>query len=132
MPRELKFRCWDKDIKKMYRFDKLIYCDEYNHLGFHLNPEDRDPDGGSYCNLPGMENFEIMQFTGLKDKNGKEIYEADILVIVSMNKPVVVEWSEGSVCGAADNLVGFYIDGFNFGCEVIGNIHENGDLLGGQ
>ena len=68
---------------------------------------------------------ELMQFTGLLDKNGKEIYEGDILKYrgkLSFNDPpFVVEWQNDDA-----RWTEFYPSN-NF--EVIGNIYENPELL---
>jgi uncharacterized phage protein (TIGR01671 family) len=127
--REIKFRAWDKEDKVMVEFfpgDNL--SDEY------------------FC-----EPFIIMQYTGLKDKNGKEIYEGDIVKHIDAwgRKKVdhiigAVIFGEGKFSihcqGADDNRTyrGWLIKGeygheepltSNTCQEIIGNIYENGDLL---
>ena len=104
-----------------------------------------------YDGIQDVENdVEIMQYTGLKDKNGKEIYEGDILLrngsvqgssITDMSDPNpdmrIIKWddNEGRLTfSTIDGRIG--ISGFSY-CknnlntlyEVIGNIHENPELL---
>lgn len=130
MAREIKFRMFQKDVKKMRYFDELTYCDEYNHLGFRLSSASREKDGGSYSNLcVGIGEFsDPMQFTGLLDKNGKEIYEGDIIRYPRIFKEDgyfvrEIKWVEDDA--------GFDFSNFHAeACEVIGNVHENHDLLG--
>lgn len=115
MTREIKFRAWDKKRKEM------IYG------GY---PK---PDGYYYAPLtPTAETMwirvELMQYTGLKDKNGKEIYEGDILRYNNSYETTpqylkAVEWR--TVKGAVPGW-NFTI-GSNF--AVTGNIYENPELL---
>lgn len=65
MEREIKFRCWDKQYKKMYPVTFLSFItDELDHAGNLGEPK-------------SIEHFDLMQYTGMKDKQGTEIYEGD-------------------------------------------------------
>ena len=106
MNREIKFRFYRPSTNKM------IY-----------------PTIGNFNDLIESEDWKVMQFTGLKDKNGKEIYERDVVVPFSlenkMNKSVVVyEFNQFRIKGTS-----LY---WNFDLEqieVIGNIFENPELV---
>ncbi|MCG2495210.1 YopX family protein [Staphylococcus epidermidis] len=113
-----KFRAWDKNNKYMKYTDKnLVVCfsDEgasaVDHITF-----------GHSCTC--MEDIELMQSTGLKDINGVEIYEGDILKTSIKN--LVVEWVPKGACwGIGCHYLFHYYET----SEVIGNIYENPDLL---
>lgn len=120
--RELKFRVWSEEDRE-YRTD----CDVFRL--FH---------GKTGCpatiyNDEG-DRFDIEQYTGLKDKNGKEIYEGDIVRFDAISYEIY--WSDdfsgwhNRRTDGGERIYG--ADGFEevtrFG-SVIGNIHENAELL---
>ena len=104
--REIKFRAWDGE--------KMIN----NYLSF-----DKTPVGWIHGELYKMGVKVIQQYTGLKDKNGKEIYEGDIITDNS-GKVCIQEWQNVKIIKEPTNVT------INFHwCEVIGNIYENPELL---
>ena len=116
--REFKFRAWITEISQMIEHN-TINVNDFVHKTMpngDINP--------SYCG----DRFILMQYTGLKDKNGVEIYEGDILIAPYMNgKPCKVIYSEGLAKFTMDGRFNFTIIDKNL--EVIGNIYENKELL---
>jgi len=126
--REIKFRAWEKRNKIMEYINilKKITC----FLPCH-DINDRIRYAQVACN-----DYELMQYTGLKDKNGKEIYEGDI--VSSCGYLEVVSYGIQEVDafeGMGFNLWSFMeettANGKRLSAEtkVIGNIHENPELL---
>jgi len=153
MSREIKFRAWDKEDKKMWRVVSItesIWGDcEEAHIRIcesHENPSKKETD------VRMSVDYELMQYTGLKDKNGKEIFEGDI-IYWEINNGVgiesytaVVKWSENLVEEGWNQtykwLVGYTGDyyrgsydelstpaAYNDALQIIGNIYENPELL---
>jgi len=124
MNREIKFRAWAMHSKRMIDIKKPETLDR-NENGFYCPAYDAD--GNIY-------HAELMQFTGLLDKNGVEIYEGDILKDLHDSESFTVEWSKGECAWSIGDKC-FYDwvgghDGYNpKGAIVIGNIHQHPDLL---
>ena len=81
-----------------------------------------------------FEDIELMQYTGLKDKNNKEIYEGDILSNGNDEKLYKIIFENGSFRaefkGDFEEHSFDLIDVVAQGCEIVGNIYENPELLG--
>lgn len=121
--REFKFRAWSETLKKMdyspmnaIGFDGCIYFGNADITGFHD------------C---------IMQYTGLHDKNGKEIYEGDIVANTVNDRKAEVKFGE-YISEFGTRLYGFYYHTCDYQYDVradtknmyiIGNIYENPELL---
>lgn len=118
--RPIKFRVWDKSLEEM-RYSINI-------------PSDYTERNGS-LDLINMfqtlnQRYVFMQYTGLKDKNGREIYEGDIF---RDNDCFLWEvywedgsfWAKGGEYDVSEHLIEFVPDW----CEVVGNIYEHTHLL---
>ena len=122
--KNFKFRAWDKDHKYMeYTDKKLVVC--FSNEGVEVT----DHTTFSHS-CTSMENFELMQSTGLKDKNGTEIYEGDIVKNI-YDEIYVVKWFDADFHLEEKYNGGFDYFELHFGNnkEVIGNIYENQDLM---
>ena len=126
--REYKFRAWDETEKHMYNWENL----------FNQNLK-------NIFTIPEQCGYNIMQYTGLHDKNGKEIYEGDIIefsydmfvgnfdTFIAKGKIVFEDGAfyveifenERTTEGEAYLLYSINLDTI----EVIGNIYENKELL---
>ncbi|WP_163579094.1 YopX family protein [Gracilibacillus saliphilus] len=122
MNREIKFRAWDTEEQKMIEWNNEFFYDTSPVTGFT----------GDFSNI----RFPLMQYTGLHDKNGKEIYEGDVVEFNDLStfylfkeQPrgrSVIKWDERK-CGWESPRGTSYIEGEKL--EVIGNIYENPELL---
>lgn len=122
--REIKFRAWDHHHKKM-RYPNgpiAIGC-----LTYDGTPIIHDEIGNP---IEKAFEYSLMQFTGLHDKNGKEIYEGDLYQFDywTSGKPLEVVY-EPAMASFGVRMPGFcHITGGIHG-EVVGNVHENPELL---
>ena len=110
--REIKFRAWDKIDKNM-----------------HLDAEVGSIKGYKFFELIESSHWEVMQFTGLKDKDGKEIYEGDIVAIDYYTEQFDERRSVGIVKYNAPQFIVNQTEVLSKLWEVIGNIYENKKLL---
>ena len=134
MNRAIKFRAWDKSKNC---WEHRFRIDSDGGVIVH-RPSDKEP---WVLEWREFSDYELMQYTGLKDKNGTEIYEGDIVRVKYRRDDssfiAPVQWGEYSFDGYY-GMVGFNLD---YPCEVsfdsqecnrfevIGNVFENGDLL---
>ncbi len=132
--REIKFRAWDKEDNRLKRvtlmdFPEWSVCvqnqEEYYEIG----------DRNSFKNEE-TDRCILMQYTGLKDKNGVEIYEGDILGYVSEDEGKSyrerVGWDKEQLCWGLTNSESYTVTLAEMGDgvgEVIGNIYENPELV---
>jgi uncharacterized phage protein (TIGR01671 family) len=123
--REIKFRAWDKDEKMMIYQSDDYYAFCISNDGVCVASEDT----GNWIKC------EIMQYTGLKDKNGTEAYEGDILHADGY-WDMYVKFIDGSFCLVSCNRIQeinwspmFQIKAELEWRKVIGNIYENPELL---
>ena len=117
--REIKFRAWDEQEKKMRNISCMFWkTGEWYISRFELDGKDM------------KEGMPIMQYTGLKDKDGKEVYEGDV---INGDFPDVVFWDDDrgqwmlrNSENPDDTLWEIMRDN---NPEIIGNVHENPELI---
>ena len=136
--REYKFRVWDTENKEMLKVQELDFEDTFYGGRLSIRTD-------QYNDYFDIEDMILMQYTGLKDKNGKEIYEGDI-VKVKLYKGEEEKYFIGKVEYFGSNFIVdtdnnseyhiYDLDGFGIDyrynledCEVIGNIYDNPELL---
>ena len=134
MSREIKFRVWDHNLKEyiedsnadpMISWDGKVYCYE------------RQKEGGDVL-VSGIRNITVQQYTGMVDKDGKEIYEGDLLRMITEGMVYEVVYnSEYTAFTCRVHNYHLRADASDALCdlwcvdckEVIGNIFENPELI---
>ena len=128
--RDIKFRAWDKRTKRLYQVQTLQFYGTNNTVDACWT-NGVDFDGESTLGEPELNNLHnlvLMQYTGLKDKNGVDLYEGDILQSEHYFKYKVVFKGD---CWRCDPLKNNRLKNRFIGrdLKIIGNIYENQELL---
>ena len=132
-----KYRAWDIEFEKMVQVNTLFLDEQTIKVTYENGGVAKDD----------INYYVLMQSTGLKDKNGKEIFEGDLITETGVFNSTVKygSWIYEEDFGAKAKSVGFYLDksyedhtwyeNFNYdyiskNCEVVGNIYENKNMIG--
>lgn len=129
MSREIKFRAWLKEDKKMVNIETIDFTDksiQYLEKNEFIN--------AYLLRRVSFDDVELMQYTGLNDKNGKEIYEGDILFFRDENTKYVVVWQDAAFIIKSVEIRKYsekmcWLDDTEICCEIVGNVYENKNLL---
>lgn len=114
--REHKFRAWVKEEKRMYQVAKIDFDNQEVYLKYEHS--------ATYFVCP-FEEIILMEYTGLKDKNGVEIYEGDMFHLGDENILHIVEYTDTAFRGRQKGNKSLV--GLSYWCdklEIIGNIHD--------
>lgn len=123
-----RFRAWDKSFSRMI-YDIFFFWKENKITVYELKE-----DGSKYC-LPNS-HIVLEQCTDLKDKNGKLIYEGDIISFNEIKECGIVVWDKNNLlwryCGKNEKHYVQPLGDLDMNYwQVVGNIHENVELLRG-
>lgn len=131
--REIKFRAWDKEKEKMLTGMNQYGADEPDFNKAHSSAGAFTRLWEALARFAESDRFILMQYTGLKDKNGKELYEGDVVKWNAVNTNFIstIEWWKGRDRWIIRN------NKYDIGalmvahkkCEIIGNIYQDKHLL---
>ena len=122
--REIKFRAYHKERKEIFEIASIDFEEKKAALSNGII---------KLLNVD-FKQFELLQCTGLKDKNDKEIYEGDILFSRDENMKYIVVWQDTAFIIKSIEIRKYlekmcWLDDTEICCEIVGNIYENKKLL---
>ena len=129
MNREIKFRAWDKERNMFVPYGEIIFKD-YGDTSIQVLPNCIEYIGDKVHNgEPQYSRFDVQQFTGLKDREAKEIYEGDIILYKGAKGVVFYDDNSAMFMVNFELLRSVYsFDSIDEDFSVIGNIHDNPEL----
>jgi len=146
MKREIKFRVWDNKLSQWVNIFTHKIGVQLTDMGLAMSTGWDSEDNPTWdFNEIEFDRYEFPQFTGLKDRNGREIYEGDILM--GLNRiPKIIKWSDEGACFVEEEQFkpvctwsfdmlfrkhkkAFASNGQLTSHYIIGNIYENPELL---
>lgn len=129
---DIKFRAYIKKLKWVVTVMSIDFACKFIEVDLSGNGDTADYD---------FDEIELMQYAGLKDRNGNDVYEGDVIKATNFNPPLFkIQFLEGGFCALnldEDTEFPLSLDINMFypsvGCqiEVIGNIYENEELMEG-
>ncbi len=127
--RETKFRAWDKGNKRIVEVEDISWA--YDSKSRFISAIKVYEDVEDFCEMYTLNigDFELLQFTGLKDRKGNEIYEGDILEYAGRNVEVIFEKATASFRVKTSYLISQISKMMKAQLKVIGNIYENRNSL---
>jgi uncharacterized phage protein (TIGR01671 family) len=140
--REIKFRAWDKEEKRMVEESEVMLWGNGAWGAYREGNEEWTSEGVASPEPYTDNDMVLMQYTGLQDKKGNEVWEGDLLSLWDGSRILEVRWGRVGwvLFGDLFKRLGF-LDGDECSeyhtknylreCEVIGNIYENPELAGG-
>ena len=127
MSREIKFRVWDVENKEMLNVQELDFEPTFYGGRIAIRPD-------QYNDYFDTEDMILMQYTGVNDRCGKEIYENDIVYVAGEDENAIIEWDEETARFVIhfDGWIADFDNYYGKELEIIGDIYNNPELLGGE
>lgn len=127
MNREINFRIWDIENKEMLKVQELDFEPTFYGGRIAIRPD-------QYSDYFDTEDMILMQYTGFHDRFGNEIYENDIVYVLSEDENAIIEWDEQTARFIIhfDGWIADFSNYYGKELEIMGDIYNNPELLGGE